>query len=280
MAKQHSSTSATKGPAFEIRFCDDNRVQVFDLSGRRDPTVKQLPLEYRESEVLEGKLRYSKLIGYSPPPPEDATAAQQYSSATIRPKVSRANQELVMQTSRYSRSCSIPHNINEYEDIVVADYDINSNNSSTATAAAAAAAAALSPPATTGASASSSHAAFAVYQRPQAPQTPLPSSAYTTESIRQPAAVKTVDHHSDPLQAPVLAPPTPAPKMAATAAPPRHSPSHHHQYQQSSSNMYSIAPSMTSDTMVIGEKHTADNEYLYSENERQKEKAGCCCVIS
>ncbi|KAI8142556.1 hypothetical protein BJV82DRAFT_615272 [Fennellomyces sp. T-0311] len=84
-----ATRSATKGPAFEIRFCDDNRVQVFDLSG---PHGKQLPFEYREDEVLEGHLRYSKLIGYTPPKDEQ-------SPTPIRPKVSQANQEIIMQNS-------------------------------------------------------------------------------------------------------------------------------------------------------------------------------------
>ncbi|ORX51621.1 hypothetical protein DM01DRAFT_1337126 [Hesseltinella vesiculosa] len=52
----------TKGPAFEIRFCDDNKVQVFDLSNRGPGTVDQrLPNEYREDDVRQGRLRYSKL---------------------------------------------------------------------------------------------------------------------------------------------------------------------------------------------------------------------------
>ena len=70
----------------------------------------------------------------------------------------------------------------------------------------------------------------------------------------------------------------------------------HHQYQQQQqqqqlqhsqqdSNIYSMAPSMTSTMMVTDEKYITgenDNEHLYSEkNERsQNQKAACCCVIS
>ncbi|KAI8339150.1 hypothetical protein BC941DRAFT_422271 [Chlamydoabsidia padenii] len=50
------------GPAFEIRFCKGNKVQVFDLSRRWDVSGNQpLPNEYLEDDVINGRLRYSKL---------------------------------------------------------------------------------------------------------------------------------------------------------------------------------------------------------------------------
>ncbi|CAO3592549.1 unnamed protein product [Absidia cylindrospora] len=56
------STSITKGPAFEIRFCEGNKVQVYDLSRRGDRSGNQLlPNEYLEDDVVNGRLRYSKL---------------------------------------------------------------------------------------------------------------------------------------------------------------------------------------------------------------------------
>ncbi|ORZ20416.1 hypothetical protein BCR42DRAFT_207574 [Absidia repens] len=56
------STSITKGPAFEIRFCEGNKVQVYDLSRRGDQSANQLlPNEYLEDDVVNGRLRYSKL---------------------------------------------------------------------------------------------------------------------------------------------------------------------------------------------------------------------------
>ncbi|SAM03659.1 hypothetical protein [Absidia glauca] len=56
------SASITKGPAFEIRFCEGNKVQVFDLSKRGDQSGnKLLPNEYLEDDVVNGRLRYSKL---------------------------------------------------------------------------------------------------------------------------------------------------------------------------------------------------------------------------
>ncbi|KAI9031666.1 hypothetical protein CLU79DRAFT_265646 [Phycomyces nitens] len=55
--------SRTKpGTAFEIRFCDNNIVQVYDLTRRQKPTDKHLlPNEYPIDDVLKGRLRYSKL---------------------------------------------------------------------------------------------------------------------------------------------------------------------------------------------------------------------------
>ncbi|KAI8338917.1 hypothetical protein BC941DRAFT_451236 [Chlamydoabsidia padenii] len=56
------SASITKGPAFEIRFCEGNKVQVFDLSKKGDQSGNQLlPNEYLEDDVVNGRLRYSKL---------------------------------------------------------------------------------------------------------------------------------------------------------------------------------------------------------------------------
>ncbi|CDS08975.1 hypothetical protein LRAMOSA10335 [Lichtheimia ramosa] len=56
---------APQGPAYEIRFCKDNVVQVFDLSAKHDHE-KGLPFEYDEDDVLHGRLRYSKLAGNRP----------------------------------------------------------------------------------------------------------------------------------------------------------------------------------------------------------------------
>ncbi|KAL0084835.1 hypothetical protein F4703DRAFT_1593342 [Phycomyces blakesleeanus] len=55
--------SRTKpGPAFELRFCDNNIVQVYDLTRRQKPAEKHLlPNEYPIDDVLKGRLRYSKL---------------------------------------------------------------------------------------------------------------------------------------------------------------------------------------------------------------------------
>ncbi|CAO3608469.1 unnamed protein product [Cunninghamella echinulata] len=51
-------TTSTKGPAFEIRFCEGNKVQVYDLSKKGQHV---LPSEYQEDDVAKGRLRYSKL---------------------------------------------------------------------------------------------------------------------------------------------------------------------------------------------------------------------------
>ncbi|KAI7884657.1 hypothetical protein K492DRAFT_204557 [Lichtheimia hyalospora FSU 10163] len=56
---------APQGPAYEIRFCKDNVVQVFDLNARNDHE-RGLPFEYDEDDVLHGRLRYSKLAGNRP----------------------------------------------------------------------------------------------------------------------------------------------------------------------------------------------------------------------
>ncbi|KAI8889125.1 hypothetical protein K501DRAFT_329466 [Backusella circina FSU 941] len=54
----------TQGYAYEIRFVDNDKVQVFDLARRHiDPTSATLPTEYKAEEVLRGDLRYSKLLG-------------------------------------------------------------------------------------------------------------------------------------------------------------------------------------------------------------------------
>ncbi|KAF7731017.1 hypothetical protein EC973_001063 [Apophysomyces ossiformis] len=50
------------GTAFEIRFCDNNIVQVFDLTKHPKDNQRQLlPNEYNEDDVLKGRLRFSKL---------------------------------------------------------------------------------------------------------------------------------------------------------------------------------------------------------------------------
>ncbi|KAI7868315.1 hypothetical protein BDF14DRAFT_1881102 [Spinellus fusiger] len=53
------ATRIQPGPAFEIRFCDNN---VFDLTRHHKPVETQLlPNEYPMEDVLKGRLRYSKL---------------------------------------------------------------------------------------------------------------------------------------------------------------------------------------------------------------------------
>ncbi|KAI8366302.1 hypothetical protein EDC96DRAFT_565007 [Choanephora cucurbitarum] len=51
--------------AYEIRFVEDNVVQIYDIAAKRKQQDSEnlLPTEYKEEDVVEGKLRYSKLVG-------------------------------------------------------------------------------------------------------------------------------------------------------------------------------------------------------------------------
>ncbi|KAI8647398.1 hypothetical protein BD408DRAFT_439229 [Parasitella parasitica] len=61
------TTNQKNNYAFEIRFIDDNIVQVFDIAAKRkqqqNDNALLLPTEYKQEEVLKGQLRYSKLMG-------------------------------------------------------------------------------------------------------------------------------------------------------------------------------------------------------------------------
>ncbi|KAL9556459.1 hypothetical protein MBANPS3_001852 [Mucor bainieri] len=60
------ATNQKSNYAFEIRFVDDNIVQVFDIAAKRKQQNDKsllLPTEYKQEEVLKGQLRYSKLMG-------------------------------------------------------------------------------------------------------------------------------------------------------------------------------------------------------------------------
>ncbi|CEP14851.1 hypothetical protein [Parasitella parasitica] len=77
------TTNQKNNYAFEIRFIDDNIVQVFDIAAKRkqqqNDNALLLPTEYKQEDVLKGQLRYSKLMGSSSnsdnnnhPTPKDA----------------------------------------------------------------------------------------------------------------------------------------------------------------------------------------------------------------
>ncbi|GAN05358.1 hypothetical protein MAM1_0089c04828 [Mucor ambiguus] len=66
MSVEASATNQKSNYAFEIRFIDDNIVQVFDIAAKRKQQNDKsllLPTEYKQEEVLKGQLRYSKLMG-------------------------------------------------------------------------------------------------------------------------------------------------------------------------------------------------------------------------
>ncbi|KAI8989281.1 hypothetical protein BDB01DRAFT_781237 [Pilobolus umbonatus] len=57
-------TQHKNGYAYEIRFMDNDIVQVFDLARKhQDPSAAILPAEYKQEDVLQGRLRYSGLLG-------------------------------------------------------------------------------------------------------------------------------------------------------------------------------------------------------------------------
>ncbi|KAI9271811.1 hypothetical protein BDA99DRAFT_501083 [Phascolomyces articulosus] len=248
MATQQQQ-SATKGPAFEIRFCDDNRVQVFDLYGRNDPNAKRLPYEYDENEVLEGKLRYSKLIGYNPPP-EDNVATQPSNS---RSKTPQANQELLMQSSRYSKSYPLSDHHEEYTQMKVFHNNIRED--------------ALLPRGAISNATSTSNMYTSTQQSQQeAYQAPIPSRNYRmTTDIHPPTEAKLADHNDT---------------TSLHGSPRFNAPSSQYPQQQSS-NVYLMAPSMASTMIVNDEKYlTGANDHSQKKEERQRQKDGCCCIIS
>ncbi|KAI9315716.1 hypothetical protein BX666DRAFT_1958420 [Dichotomocladium elegans] len=106
-------TMSTRGAAYEIRFCKDNIVQVFDLSKKNEFNEQKLPYEYDEDDVINGRLRYSKLLAEASPtmtalpsssPPLQLT---EQGSHPI-PKPTRSNQEILLQVESRDKDISQP----------------------------------------------------------------------------------------------------------------------------------------------------------------------------
>ncbi|KAI7857235.1 hypothetical protein BDC45DRAFT_533143 [Circinella umbellata] len=237
-----------KGPAFEIRFCDDNISESKYLIFMDEMIqVQNDYLMYHENEVLEGKLRYSKLIGYTPPPEENGNT---HPSST-RSTTSRANQEILIQNSRYSKPSPLP----DHEELAEIEYyHSKKRNDGLLTAS---------------------------IQQEQQEASHTPILAHNAPGIQQPTEAKIIDHPKNTannLQMPL---------RSNNTSQLHNKPHYQYQQQQHSqqdSNTYSMAPSTTSTMMVTDEKYTTgenDNEYLYSESERgRNQKSACCCIIS
>ncbi|KAF1803461.1 hypothetical protein V8B55DRAFT_1358871 [Mucor lusitanicus] len=101
MSAEAPAANQKSNYAFEIRFVDDNIVQVFDIAAKRKQQNDEsllLPTEYKQEEVLKGQLRYSKLVGSDGHVEKDAFGLQdtglpyQHTVTTQRSKNRRSTQ--------------------------------------------------------------------------------------------------------------------------------------------------------------------------------------------